>query len=247
MQSLTRPSLSIIIPCFNEKDNILCIIEQLDILASQHSFIHEIIVVDGCSCDQTPSMLIQKFQNLNDRIFKLVLMDKKNGYGADIISGLNIATGDILAWTHADLQTDIGDVIKGYDLIQQSENKKMVIKGRRTERKKLDLMLTKGMELVTMLKLKMRLDDINAQPKVMTRYFYNLHIQNQRPPSDFSLDLFLLYQAQKNDYSIECFPVQFKPRQSGEAKGGGGSLTNRIKLVLRTYKYINKLKNRFIP
>lgn len=247
MQSLTRPSLSIIIPCFNEQDNILCIIDQLDMLASQHLFINEIIVVDGCSFDQTPSILKQKFRNLNDKIFKLVLMDKKNGYGADIISGLNIATGDILAWTHADLQTDVRDVIKGYHLLQQSKNKKMVVKGRRTERKKLDLILTKGMELVTLLKLKMRLDDINAQPKIMTRYFYNLHIQNQRPPSDFSLDLFLLYQAQKNDYSIGCFSVQFKPRQAGEAKGGGGSLTNRIKLVIRTYKYINKLKNRFIP
>jgi glycosyltransferase involved in cell wall biosynthesis len=246
MQSLTRPSLSIIIPCFNEQDNILCIIDQLDMLASQHLFINEIIVVDGCSFDQTTSILKQKFRTLNDKIFKLVLMDKKNGYGADIISGLNIATGDVLAWTHADLQTDIRDVIKGYHLVQQSKNKKMVVKGRRTERKKLDLILTKGMELVTLLKLKVRLDDINAQPKIMTRYFYNLYIQNQRPPSDFSLDLFLLYQAQKNDYSIGCFPVKFKPRQAGEAKGGGGSLTNRIKLVIRTYKYINKLKNRFI-
>ena len=87
--------------------------------------------------------------------------------------------------------------------------------------------------------------DINAQPKLFSKSFYKKYLSLAFV--DFSLDLFLLYQAQKNDYSIECFPVQFKPRQSGEAKGGGGSLTNRIKLVLRTYKYINKLKNRFIP
>jgi len=35
------------------------------------------------------------------------------GYGLGILSGLRAATGEIIGWTHADLQTDVMDVLTG--------------------------------------------------------------------------------------------------------------------------------------
>ena len=38
--------------------------------------------------------------------------------------------------------------------------------------------------------------------------------------------------------------VNFNKRQYGEAKGGGGSIKNRIALIKRTFKYILKLREK---
>ena len=35
--------------------------------------------------------------------------------------------------------------------------------------------------------------------------------------------------------------VNFKKRMHGHAKGGGGSLANRLKLIRRTINYINRI------
>ena len=50
-----------------------------------------------------------------------------------------------------------------------------------------------------------------------------------------------IYIAKKNDHLIDSIPVYFNKRIHGTAKGGGGSLKNRLKLIKRTYKYIKEL------
>lgn len=65
------------------------------------------------------------------------------------------------------------------------------------------------MQIIAFLFLKVYMDDINAQPKIFTRNFYEIYIKD-KAPHDFSLDLFLLYTAKKNNYSIKTIPVFFK-------------------------------------
>ena len=44
-----------------------------------------------------------------------------------------------------------------------------------------------------------------------------------------------------NNFKIETCMVNFKKRMHGHAKGGGGSLANRLKLIRRTINYINRI------
>jgi len=88
----------------------------------------------------------------------------------------------------------------------------------------------------------MQLSEINAQPKLFPRQFYD---SLEAPPHDFSLDLYLLYQAKKNGLRIVPLPVYFKERKFGEAKGGSGSSwKTRLKLIKRSYAYIFELRAR---
>ena len=94
------------------------------------------------------------------------------------------------------------------------------------------------MSLLSTLLLRVSLSDVNAQPKMFHRNFLE---QLKDAPMDFSLDLYLLYQARTNSHLILEHPVHFGKRLHGEAKGGG-SLIGKWKLILRTWKYILRLK-----
>ena len=235
-----KAQLSIVIPCFNEAQNITKVLQKLKNLLNQKSFLTEVLIVDGGSTDQTPKELQEAFKDLDPQKFKLILMENRRGYGHDIMYGLSQACGDVLSWTHADLQTDPEDVIRAFDLYSNMDED-VFVKGLRQNRQWLESFFTFGMQIVVGFILKTYLRDINAQPKLFSRDFYEKHLKKSYP-KDFSLDLYAMYQAKINRYRIQTLPVYFTKRLYGEAKGGGGSWKNRISLIKRTFKYILQLK-----
>lgn len=230
---------SVIVPCYNESKNIPLIISAFKKAVGTRDDI-EILLVDNGSNDDSKEVFLQ--QITNEKIFKLVNVKKNQGYGFGILSGLEVALGDVLAWTHADMQTDPADVICGFEFYQKENNQKVFIKGKRRNRKIFEYVMTLGMQTIASLVLKVFLDDINAQPKIFSRSFYESFIKN-KAPHDFSFDLFMLYQAKKNNFLVKEIDVSFKKRIHGEAKGGGASLWVRIKIIKRTLAYIFKLRN----
>lgn len=236
--------LSIAIPCYNESENIKYIIEQLKQAIGDRRDV-EVILVDNGSTDGSSEVFKKELATADSRIFKICEVKINRGYGFGIQSGLGMARGDILSWTHADMQTDPADVLKAYDVIRGCENKNIVVKGKRKNRRIAERFFTFGMQIAAFMFLNVYLDDINAQPKAFTRDFYEKYIKNGAP-YDFSLDLFLLYMAKLSGYEIISIPVFFNKRLYGQAKGGG-SMKTRIKLIRRTFKYIHELSKKSIP
>jgi len=237
MSSHNFPSgLSVVIPIFNERENISQLFAKLEEFAATADFAFHFTLVDGCSSDGTPDLIQHELKRLSIENIDLVKMSSRAGYGFDILQGLKMSTFDTVAWTHADLQTDLNDLILGYRLLRSSSTP-CFVKGRRVNRAILERFFTFGMQLFTYFHLKVYLDDINAQPKVFKRSFYQSFL-SECAPDDFSLDLFALMQARANNILIQSFDVRFNPRVAGVAKGGGGSWQNRVTLIKRTIKYI---------
>ncbi|SFB68949.1 Glycosyl transferase family 2 [Brevinema andersonii] len=228
--------LSIVIPCYNESENLPELFEKIrplyDIMTD-----FEIILVNNGSTDNSATLLKKLSRSIP---IKIIHLDQNQGYGFGILSGLDVASGEVLAWTHADLQTDPADVFKAYELYQKLKPQypNLLIKGKRKNRKLLEVLLTLGMQLYVNCKLKCHLSDINAQPKLFSKEFY-YQIRPQAP-YDFSLDLYILYQMSWIG-TIKTIDVFFHKRTGGEAKGGG-NWKGRIKLIKRTLQYVNKLK-----
>lgn len=233
--------LSVILPCYNERDNLVELFKRLDQL-EQSSTDLEIILVDNGSTDDSASIFELELSKRPGTCMRVCKVEKNLGYGFGILSGLNAAKGELLAVTHADRQTDPMDVVKAYELFMQHQNDNLLVKGYRRNRKATEAIFSFGMGLLASFALGTRLTEINAQPKLFTKKFFES--VKDKAPYDFSLDLYFLYQAQKKGNIID-FPVYFAKRVAGEAKGGSGSSwKTRWKLIKRSFNYIFELKSK---
>ena len=225
--------VSLIIPCFNEAKNLPILISRCKDIIEKYPV--EIILVDNGSTDDS-SMLITKYP-----FVKLVKVKKNEGYGNGILEGLNNASGEILAWTHADLQTDPNDLMRGLELVLASTNpQRLFLKGRRYGRSFFDLIFTFGMSVFETLLLQKLMWDINAQPTIFHKSFFQTW---QKPPNDFSLDLYVYFMAKKSKLVIKRFPVKFSKRLHGTSDWNS-SLLGKYKFIKRTLSYSFNLKRK---
>lgn len=91
--------LSVIIPTYNEKDNISILFDRIS--KCLHHLNYEIIVVD----DNSPDGTAQKVQELSRKYpVKLVARKHENGLATAVVEGFRHASGDIFVVMDADLQ-----------------------------------------------------------------------------------------------------------------------------------------------
>ena len=92
--------LSVIIPCYNEENSILDLVEKARNSPIEHM---EIIVVDDCSTDNT-RIILEK--DVRPFVSKIIYHDVNKGKGAALRTGFMHATGDAVIIQDADLEYD---------------------------------------------------------------------------------------------------------------------------------------------
>lgn len=232
--------LSVIIPCYNEALNLPVIFDSFNKAIGDRKDI-EVILVNNGSTDNSKEVLDSLLKKDINSIFRVAQVKENKGYGYGILCGLKEAKGDVMAWTHADLQTDPYDVIIAYEKYLASGSAEVFVKGKRRDRQFHAWFFSWGMQIISSWALNNRLDDINAQPKVFSRNFYENYLA-KNAPHDFSLDLYAHYWAKRKGKIVEI-PVVVNKRLYGEAKGGG-SVRTKIKLIYRTFNYIFDLRKK---
>ncbi len=114
--------LSIVIPAYDEQDNIKPLYEELKPVLESISTDHEIIFVDDGSRDMTFSRIIELHRK--DPKVRAIKFRRNYGQGAALDAGFKRAKGEVIVYMDADLQMDPRDLPQmieklkeGYDAV----------------------------------------------------------------------------------------------------------------------------------
>ena len=126
----TLPMLSLVIPVYNEAENLALLHEEITAALALHPIPYEVIFVDDGSRDESVAVVRQ----LVERDERVVLVRLRRNYGqtAAFAAGFDHARGDVIVTLDADRQNDPADIPQ---LLQKlEESGRDVVNGWRQER-----------------------------------------------------------------------------------------------------------------
>lgn len=223
------PEMSIILPCYNEAGNLKNILERFRSLAASSSF--ELILVNNGSTDGSSEVLREELSKPENGFARTVFVQKNIGYGFGLKSGLMEAKAEVVAFSHADLQTPPEDLVAALDHYRREAKKgPCLVKGRRCGRRPfLDRLVTWFYNHMAMVLLGIRVipctkegthfparfSDVNAEPKLFHRSFLE---SLKESPDDFTYDLYVLMVCARKGMPIYEFDVRYELRSWGKSK-----------------------------
>lgn len=212
---------SIIIPCYNESESINELVSVLKKVPKKYKT--EFILVENGSKDNSRE-IFDKLK-IDNNYIKKVYVDNNQGYGYGIIQGLKESTGDYVGWLHADLQYNPLDLLPFFDYIANHKEQKLLMKGKRKNRKLIEHIFTFFMGIYESMIFKRKMKDVMSMPVIFNREL----LENiESFPFDFSIDIYIYALAQKEGYSIKHLPIHLKDREKGISSWNTG-LISRIK------------------
>jgi len=122
MNSTRRPDISIVIPVFNEAENLEPLHQEIVAALEGMGRPFEVLFIDDGSVD--PSWTVLRGLQNKDRRIRLIRLRRNFGQTAALAAGFDYARGEIIVSLDADLQNDPGDIPalirkleEGYDIV----------------------------------------------------------------------------------------------------------------------------------
>jgi glycosyltransferase involved in cell wall biosynthesis len=207
-------NFSIVIPLYNEKENINQLNEELtsSLLKLQnknHQF--EIIYVDDGSTDKT----LESLKDFKNEIKTIILKNNKNlAQSKSIMNGMEESNYNNIILLDGDLQNDPNDIIKMVDVYTQKEN--ILVHGYRKNRNDPYLSKILPSKIANYIVRKFtnsKILDHGCSLKIFDKRMINLN--------DFFGDFHRLFAAQINkDIEVIEMEVNHRPRQKGNSNYG---------------------------
>lgn len=116
-----HPHLTLVIPAFNEQENIDVLLERVGAALQRTEVAFEVIVVDDGSTDQTPTLLSHGLARCP--WLRVLRLERNMGQSSAFDAGFRAARGDVIATIDADLQNDPEEIprllplLNGHDMI----------------------------------------------------------------------------------------------------------------------------------
>ncbi len=221
-------SISIVLPAYNEEDNIVKTVDQARNVLRDLGIPYEIIVVNDGSSDMTSRRVRELMAE--DPMILLVEHPANRGYGAALKSGLRVASHSLIFFTDSDLQFDISELGKLLDWIDRHP----IVIGFREERQDhvVRRVMAWGWGVLIRRLFRLNVRDIDCAFKLFQRKVFD----------EISIDSIgafvnseILIRAQKKGFYIKEIPVAHFPRRIGVPSGA------KPRIILRAFKELLKL------
>jgi len=212
MSNSEKKVLSIVIPCYNEKENILEIVHKVKASPVEHK---EIIIVDDCSTDGTREVLEQQVRPLVD---KIIYHEENGGKGAALKTGFAAATGDAVIIQDADMEYDPMEYPKVADPVLSGKVKVMYgsrFKGQKTKGYLANRLANKFLTMLSNLFTRQKLTDMETCYKCFAReVIQSIDIQEKR----FGFEPEITAKISAMRIRIHEVPISYSPRTKEEGK-----------------------------
>ncbi len=228
---MTKPTVSLVIPMFNEELNIehaiSCAVEALE----EHTRDYEIVIVDDASTDQSPH-LVERAVAQNEKV-RLIRHEFNQKLGSSLRSGFAAATHEIVLYMDADLPFD--PYILGRALRALKVSRADVITGYRFDRtteglkRSLYSILYNG--LIKLL-FGASIRDINFSFKLMRREVLDA-IELKSEGS--LIDAELIVKAKRLGFVVQQLGLDYFPRTQGD------STLSSPKVIFKIFKELFEL------
>jgi len=114
-----NPRLSVVIPVYNEEENLELLHERLRSALSGIGISYELLFVDDGSVDRSPEIL-DKLASSDDNV-RVVTFERNAGQTAAFDAGFRRARGEFVVTMDADLQNDPADIPKILDAMKDAD------------------------------------------------------------------------------------------------------------------------------
>ncbi len=221
--------LSIVVPIYNEAENIERLYNVLHDVLSRMDYTYEIILIDDGSGDDSYKKLEILHNEVND--LKVIKLRKNFGQTPAMVAGIDISQGEIIITLDADLQNDPHDIPKLLDNIKDGYD---IVSGWRKNRK--DKMLLRKIPSKIANRLISKITGVHLHDYGCTLKAYRACILKQVKLYG-ELHRFIPAVASLVGVRIKEVPVNHHPREFGESKYGI-SRTFRVILDLILVNYL---------
>jgi len=128
-KSTGKPKIAVIIPCYNEEDNVKAVYDRLTEVLNSTNYQYDLIFIDDGSKDNTLNELLKLYEK--DHKVKIIAFSRNFGKEIALSAGLDYADADAVIPFDADLQ-DPPEVIlnllskfeEGYDVVNAARSKR---------------------------------------------------------------------------------------------------------------------------
>ncbi|MFH2069958.1 MAG: glycosyltransferase family 2 protein [Elusimicrobiota bacterium] len=227
--------LSIVIPFYNEEENVEKVCGDLSNEFTKHSIHYEIVAVNNGSYDRTPELL-KKLAGKYPQI-KVVTVEINQGYGWGVIQGLKSATGKYVGYMAGDGQIKPEDVVRVFKKIK--EEGLDFAQGKRITREDgfLRKINSKIFNILFQFFFPNPSIDIGSNPKIFTRSLY----EKISPVSkDWFIDSEFIIKSSSLGAKMSEVPLSFQKREKGNSHIKLSASFQMLKNILRWKFYGGK-------
>jgi glycosyltransferase involved in cell wall biosynthesis len=209
-KSKKKLELSVVIPAYNEENNIKNIISI--VIKSLKKWKIEIIVVDDGSTDN----MADKVRKLSEKydFIHLYQHEKNKGYADALKTGFEHCKGELITFIDADLQNDPRDIPKLMEYGKQGYG--AVVGWRKNRKDKMyRLLISRMYNGFIQLFFNINFPDINGKPKLFrSDVLKDIEIETKQ----WAVDLELVHKIKKMGYKVIQVPVEHSIRSVGKPK-----------------------------
>ena len=227
VQPVNRVDVTVVLPCYNEQDHVLLEIARINEALDASEFSYELLVIDDASTDNTLEVL-RKAQESYPRM-RLEPFQRNGGTGTARRIGTQIASGDIVVWTDADMSYPNERIPEMVRILKENPRVDQVVGARTSEEGTHKILRVPAKWVIRKIAerlINQKIPDLNSGMRAMRREVAKPYLRLLPPGFSCVTTITMAFLA--NQHDIYYMPIDYSKR-AGKSK---------FKFVKDAYRYI---------